>query len=68
MRELDMLLDAHLARYGSTMTADEIRTFERFLDATDIDLYAWMTRRSRPRDAGFAALVDRILDVGAAAP
>lgn len=64
MRELDVLLEAHLDRANHTMTAEQACVFERFLDANDMDLYAWLTRRSEPRDAEFATLVDAILDPG----
>lgn len=62
MRELDVLLEAYLERRSPTMTANQTRVFERFLDATGMDLYAWLTRRTRPPDAEFVDLVDDILD------
>ena len=62
MRELDVLLEAHLDRQSPTMTTEELRVLERFLDASDMDLYAWLTRRSVPANVEFAALLDAILD------
>ena len=62
MRELDVLLEAHLDRQSPTMTTEEVRVLEHFLDASDMDLYAWLTRRSVPANIEFAALVDAILD------
>lgn len=67
MRELDLVLEAYLERNAGAMSADDLDLFGRFLDSSDMDLYAWVTGRSRPADAAFAALVDR-LGPPAAAP
>lgn len=63
MRELDVLLDTYLEQHGAAMTPPEMHTFERFLESTDMDLYAWVTRRARPADGEFATLVDGILEL-----
>lgn len=60
MRELDVLLEPWFDRHAATMDAAELDVLERFLDSSDMDLYAWMTGRSRPDEAAFAALVDHI--------
>ncbi|MEQ8233847.1 MAG: succinate dehydrogenase assembly factor 2 [Gammaproteobacteria bacterium] len=61
MRELDVLLEPWFDEHAAAMSATELALFERFLDSSDMDLYAWMTGRGRPADQGFAGLVDRIL-------
>lgn len=61
MRELDVLLVAHLDAAGAGMSEHEQQQFERLLDASDMDLYVWFTGRGRPDDADLAALVTRIL-------
>ncbi|MCZ6665966.1 MAG: succinate dehydrogenase assembly factor 2 [Gammaproteobacteria bacterium] len=62
MRELDVLLEPYFTRRNATMTPADLQLFERFLDSSDMDLHAWLTRRSTPVDAKFAALVNAILD------
>ncbi len=64
MRELDVLLEPYFTRRNATMTPSDLQLFERFLDSSDMDLHAWLTRRSTPADAEFAALVNSILDAG----
>lgn len=63
MRELDVLLVAWLDARGETLSAEQLDTFSRFLDESDVDLQAWLTRRARPQDGAFAALVDDIFEV-----
>lgn len=60
MRELDVLLEAWLDARGPALSDEELETFQRFLDTSDMDLQAWLTRRSRPDETAFAALVDDI--------
>ncbi len=60
MRELDLVLESWLERNANDLSATELALFERFLDSSDMDLYAWVTGRSRPTDPDFAALVDRL--------
>jgi len=61
MRELDVLLVAHLDAAGAGMSEREQQHFERLLDASDMDLYVWFTGRGQPDDTELAALVARIL-------
>ncbi len=73
MRELDVLLEPYFTQRNATMTPADLQLFERFLDSSDMDLHAWLTRRSTPAEAKFAALVNAILDAsrsnaGAALP
>jgi len=60
MRELDLLLEGHLARHGALMNDVALACFERLLEQTDMDLYHWFTGRGRPTDAPLAALIDTI--------
>ena len=62
MRELDVLLESYFTQRNATMTIADLELLDRFLDSSDMDLHAWLTRRSTPADAEFAALVNSILD------
>ncbi|MEQ8661020.1 MAG: succinate dehydrogenase assembly factor 2 [Gammaproteobacteria bacterium] len=61
MRELDVLLEPWFAQHAPAMDVAELDLFERFLEASDMDLYVWVTGRGRPHDDALAALLDRIL-------
>ncbi len=61
MRELDLLLAGHLDRHADTLAGHPLEVFERLLDATDMDLYAWFTGREISDDAELAALVATIV-------
>ena len=67
MRELDLVLVGYLDRHGKSMSADDLDLFERFLEATDMQLYTWVTGRETPDDPTFAGLIDT-LRAGADAP
>lgn len=57
MRELDLVLVGYLDAHANSMTADDLLLFERFLEATDMQLYSWLTGRETPHDPAFAGLV-----------
>ena len=61
MRELDILLSAHLDRHGDALAGHALEVFERLLAATDMDLYGWFTGRETSHDAELAALVAAIV-------
>jgi antitoxin CptB len=61
MRELDLLLESYLERHATTMTRLELQVFERFLDATDMDLYDWVTGRASPSTQEFGAIVAELI-------
>ena len=56
-----MLLEPWVERHAAGLDDAELSSFERFLDSSDMDLYAWFTGRGRPDDGVLAAWVDRIL-------
>ena len=60
MRELDLILESYLEQHTHDMSDSELRVFERFLDSSDMDLYEWVTGRSRPADTAFAAIVAQL--------
>lgn len=60
MRELDLLLEPWLARYGETLDSAALADFERFLDCPDMDLHDWLTGRSEPGDPLFADMIEQL--------
>ena len=66
MKELDQVLVAWLDRHGDSLDEGELELFGRFLETNDMELYAWVTGRSRPDDAAFAGLLDAVLAAHAA--
>lgn len=63
MRELDVMLEKYLNCDDYFPDTSSIKIFEKFLEASDMDLYDWVTRRSRPSNAEFAQIVDRVLSL-----
>jgi succinate dehydrogenase flavin-adding protein (antitoxin of CptAB toxin-antitoxin module) len=61
MRELDVVLETYLACNDHFPDEGSLITFENFLESTDMDLYEWLTKRSRPCNGEFAAIIDRAL-------
>lgn len=47
-RELDMIMGAFADRRIAAMTHAELDDFERFLDAPDQDVYAWIIGETPP--------------------
>lgn len=56
-----MLLEPWVAQHAGGLDDAELSSFERFLDSSDMDLYAWFTGRGLPDDGVLAAWVERIL-------
>ena len=61
MRELDVVLETYLDCDTNFPDESSLTIFESFLESTDMDLYEWLTKRSRPSDNDFATIVDRAL-------
>ena len=61
MRELDVVLEKYLECDNYFPDEGSLTIFENFLESTDMDLYEWLTKRSRPSDSDFATIVDRAL-------
>ena len=57
MRELDLILEAYLDRHAATLDQEKSDVFARFLESTDMDLYAWVTGRELPQDADFREIL-----------
>jgi len=66
MRELDQLLGGWLDRHAEATTA-ELAAFERLLDESDVELYAWLTGRE-PSPPRHGALLDEIRAAAGVAP
>lgn len=62
MRELDLVLERFLAARGASMSDDDLETFSRFLDSSDMDLYLWVTGRDQPASPEFQAIVQQLGD------
>lgn len=65
MRELDVLLSRFLEAAYPDLNAAERDLFDRLLDESDVDLYAWLTRRRAPDKPEFIHLVQLIGRSGA---
>ncbi len=45
-QEADLLIGGFAAEHLAAMTADQLDTYERLLDESDVDLVNWLTDRS----------------------
>lgn len=61
MLELDYLLQSYFDRCYATLSEEQKTLFSNLLDATDVELYQWLTHKSVPQRAEFEALVRQIL-------
>jgi len=60
MLELDLVLEAFGREELERLPAEELAAFARLLDASDTDLWDWVSGRSDPPEARLAALVRRL--------
>ncbi|MEA5446161.1 succinate dehydrogenase assembly factor 2 [Gammaproteobacteria bacterium AB-CW1] len=60
MKELDVMLEAYLARAWETASQDEKQAFVRLLDRQDPELWDWLTGRTEPEERDLAHVVSRI--------
>ena len=61
MLELDLLLLPFFNEMYLAITAAQQLSFQKLLEQDDPDLLEWFSQKSRPDDAGMAALVDFML-------
>ena len=61
MLELDLLLLPFFDEMYLAITAAQQLSFQKLLEQYDPDLLEWFSQKSRPDDAGMAALVDFML-------
>ena len=63
-KETDILFGGFILRYGPTLSADEVTQAEALLDANDIDILNWITRRAplpAHYDTGLMARLQRFV-------
>jgi antitoxin CptB len=60
MLELDLVLDAFAREALERLSAQELASFGQLLDASDNDLWDWISARSEPPDPRLAGLVRRL--------
>ncbi len=65
--ELDLVLDGYLRENLQQLTPVELEEFRRLLDATDNDLWDWISGRAEPHDPALTGLVARLRAVRYAA-
>jgi len=58
--ELDLVLGAFLRTDLERLTPDELAAFGQLLDASDNELWDWVSARSEPGDPALVPLVDRL--------
>jgi len=59
-RELDQLLSQWLTERYEKSDSAQRESFERMLEATDPDLWDWLTGNKTPEDPGITLIVDEI--------
>lgn len=57
MRELDVLLTRYIDAHFEQLSPPAADQFERLLEESDVDLYAWLTGRSIPSDTVYVELI-----------
>ena len=62
MLELDYLLEEFLDEQFPSFTPGEQAEFVRLLGEADQDLQRWLVLGITPADAGFAGLIEKLLD------
>lgn len=62
MLELDLILGDFVDRRLDSLEKEELQAFEKLLNSTDPDLYAWLMGYAQPEDKEFYALVEQIRD------
>ena len=60
MLELDLVLDAFARETLERLSAQELAAFGQLLDASDNDLWDWISARSEPSEPALACLVRRL--------
>jgi antitoxin CptB len=58
--ELDRVLSAFARETLEQLSAPELALFERLLEASDNELWDWVSARSEPPDSALAGLVRRL--------
>ena len=61
--ELDLVLESFLREELSGLSPDELAAFARLLEASDNDLWDWVSARSEPSDPTMTGLVQRLRSV-----
>jgi succinate dehydrogenase flavin-adding protein (antitoxin of CptAB toxin-antitoxin module) len=67
MLELDLVLGRFVHEELETLSAQELASFRRLLDAGDNDLWDWVSARSDPSDIRLTGLVRRLRAIRCAA-
>ena len=60
MLENDLVLARFLAQRGDALTEDDVSTLDRLLELPDNELWDLISRRSEPRDASLAPLLEAL--------
>jgi succinate dehydrogenase flavin-adding protein (antitoxin of CptAB toxin-antitoxin module) len=60
MKELDLMLEAHLERLQQLADESQLELFETLLEQEDDLLWHWLQGMKRPEREDFAVLVDSI--------
>jgi antitoxin CptB len=58
--ELDLVLDGFTREHLANMTSAELELFGRLLNATDNEMWDWISGRADPVDATLADLIERL--------
>lgn len=57
MLELDLILQQFLQTRLDTLSAAEVKSFDKLLSSTDPELYAWLMGEAQPLDSELESIV-----------
>ena len=64
IREMDLLLETFMHRHYPSLSEDEKKLFEAFLDESDPDLLNWIMGRNEPGNVAYLPLLAKIKSSG----
>ena len=56
-REMDLLLESFLDEYYARLSDDQQGAFARLLEESDMDIFNWVTGRSRPENREYLEII-----------
>jgi len=62
MKEMDALLGGYAAKHLDNMSAADLSAFEALMDESDNDLMNWILERESSSEAGYEAILRKIID------
>lgn len=60
IREMDLLLEKYLHKYYPHLPGPDQDNFQALLEETDLDIYDWITARSKPEKPAYLPLIKQL--------